>query len=99
MRGASEVFFRVALGAVGFHVLLALQARDVLFAPVRLSDITRERIIPVLVDAVAVFGFEAPALAVMADGATKVIEFMTALPAAIFLLKYSQQQSSVLTIA
>ena len=82
---AGEILAGVALGAVGLHVVLALELGSEILAPGGLGHVAGEGLGPEFVLAVTVFGFEAAALAVVADGAAEVGEFVAALPAAVAL--------------
>ena len=82
---AGKTVFGVALGAVRLHVLGAGKFGFVGGLPVGLGGKAEQRLWPVLVFTVGVEGIEAAPLAVVADGAAKVREFVTALPAAVFL--------------
>ena len=82
---AGEILRGVALGAVGLHVVFALELGSEILAPGGLGHVAGERLGPELILAVAVLGFEAAALAVVADGAAEVGEFVAALPVAVAL--------------
>ena len=75
----------MALGAVGLHVIFALQLGGEILAPGGLGHVAGEGLGPELILAVTVFGFEAAALAVVADGAAEIGEFVAALPVAVAL--------------
>ena len=93
MGRAREILLGMALGAVGFHVFLTNEMRLEFLAPVGLRDVAGQRVIPVLIIAVRVFGFKTSALAVMADRAAEVCELVTPFPAPVAL--YIAQRSRI----